>query len=452
MKKNYLFGSIAMSLLVLGACSSADEPEVGFSNDPYAQQILIQVSNAEDALGTRAGRPLNSSEAKQNIDAVKVIITDLDGNVVYVNNISNWMEGNTSTAYSTNGHGRQKVVTIDEGHRLEAGKSYNVYAFGYNTSTDYDTSAITDVAEKGTFNENAKITLNVGENGKLNAVGEEIFAGSKTHKVNENKDAGFQISVVLNRQVAGAYGYFSSVPYMEGAAKLRLVADNNLNQDLILGSFINTLIYNNGNNTGVKTYVMNAANPKADTNVIYEINLADWYGTIKDDAKDGLIDIDGWKQPTGFGTTKIFKTGTCFGGNFILPFAHGTSGQTLTLQLTDASNKVLRYWPVLLGENDPLTQEHNLISWTGTAFETGESHTGTANVYNVVRNHLYGIGNRKWDTGVPPTQPDKDPDKTPDPDDKPESLNKKEQLTLRVNDNWEVIHNMGIGDAVTPGK
>lgn len=34
-----------------------------------------------------------------------------------------------------------------------------------------------------------------------------------------------------------------------------------------------------------------------------------------------------------------------------------------------------------------------------------------------------------------PTTPGTDPDK-------PEPLNKKQELTLRVNDNWEVIHKM----------
>ena len=69
-----------------------------------------------------------------------------------------------------------------------------------------------------------------------------------------------------------------------------------------------------------------------------------------------------------------------------------------------------------------------------------ENCTDNTTTYNVVRNHLYGIGERALDN---PENPDKP---TPDPSnpDKPEPLNKKQELTLRVNDNWEVIHKMEI--------
>ena len=69
-----------------------------------------------------------------------------------------------------------------------------------------------------------------------------------------------------------------------------------------------------------------------------------------------------------------------------------------------------------------------------------------------MRNHLYGLGTRVYDNGVPPSTTDPDPDKTPDDKDDPEPLNTKEQLTLRVNDNWEVLHQMGLGDPYTPAK
>ena len=77
-----------------------------------------------------------------------------------------------------------------------------------------------------------------------------------------------------------------------------------------------------------------------------------------------------------------------------------------------------------------------MAKWNGatTAFATSKV-TDTKNSYNVVRNHLYGIGTRTLDN---PTEPGK-----PDIDD-PESLNNKQELTLRVNDNWEVIHSMDL--------
>ena len=59
-----------------------------------------------------------------------------------------------------------------------------------------------------------------------------------------------------------------------------------------------------------------------------------------------------------------------------------------------------------------------------------------------MRNHLYGIGTRMNDQ-ADPEHPGTDPEPdTEDPDDKPESLKNKQELTLQVNDNWEVIHGM----------
>ena len=40
------------------------------------------------------------------------------------------------------------------------------------------------------------------------------------------------------------------------------------------------------------------------------------------------------------------------------------------------------------------------------------------------------------------TDPDPDPDPEPTDPDQPESLNNKQELVLKVNDNWEVIHGM----------
>ena len=50
-----------------------------------------------------------------------------------------------------------------------------------------------------------------------------------------------------------------------------------------------------------------------------------------------------------------------------------------------------------------------------------------------------------------PSNPDPDPNK-PDPDkpkpgtDEPEDLSKSQNLILKVNDNWEAIHKMELGD------
>lgn len=201
MKKSYLFSALAAGMVMLSACSNDSDLANGGSVETteVAQQIVLQVANSGDGMQTRAGRPLYSSEAKQSIENVKVIICNkADNKVAYVGSIDSW--NTESTPYSTNGHGREKIIDLNKA--LEAGNTYLVYAFGYHSTTDYSnlSTAIANVAKGTTFEPNTALTLKNG------VKGEEIFAGSAEITVKDG--VGFRQSVVLNRQVAGTFGYF----------------------------------------------------------------------------------------------------------------------------------------------------------------------------------------------------------------------------------------------------
>ena len=411
-----------------------------------AQIITLQVENGGDGLATRAGRPLYSAEAKQTIENVKLWICDADGKVVvYVKNINDW--NTSSAAYETGGHGRQATIELKDADKLAAG-SYKVYAVGYSNSSDYDLSAVTEVKKteegegKYTFKENMVLPLS-------NTVGEEIFAGQMVLRVEDGK--GFKKPIVLNRQVAGAFAYVKDIPYMAGAKYLKLVASAQ-NQSLVLGKFNSVDLTGNGsgNGTNVK-YVVNGTNGKSEGNEICSIDLNEWFTTIKDENGDNLIDTDNnWAKPEKYKGHALFEKGSVFGGEFVIPFAHVDGKQTLTLQLTKGNGDVLRSWKVNLGSADEqvTSNENNnkVTYWTGLAWDEYAT-VESANSYSLVRNHLYGIGTRMYDNpsnpGVDPNPGDSDPDPTPEnSNDKPESLNNKQELVLKVNDNWEVIHGM----------
>lgn len=432
-KKNYLLGALAAGMLLFTACSNEDDVTTGNGNEDAAQAFVLQVASSGDGM-TRAGRPMLGSEAKQDIQTVKLIICD-GTNVKFVKDITGWNEN--STAYTTGGHGRQAIVEIPTANKLEPG-TYTVYAFGYSDDSDYDLTAITsltDGATSGTFNANTTLAF---KNNATNTVGEEIFAGSLELSVTAGK--GFKQPIVLNRQVAGTYGYVNDIPYIEGATKLQLVASDR-NQQLVLGNFANFDLTGNGTGNGENVqYVVNGQTSN-DSKVIYTINLTDWFEEIKDGDSDGLIDAaDNWKAPADASyADKYFKTGSVFAGEFLIPFAKVDKTQTFTLELTKADGTtVLRSWNVNLPTSDGQLKEYSFDKWDSSAFTTIANMQDTKNTYNVVRNHLYGIGTRTLDN--PPTTPGgTDPD--PGVDD-PESLNNKQELVLRVNDNWEVIHGM----------
>lgn len=445
MKKNYLLGMALMASLSFNSC----DKEVVYVQDGTgvesvadgAQIITLQVENGGDGLATRAGRPLYSAEAKQTIQNVKLWICDNTGKVVYVKEISDW-NTDGSTVYTTGGHGRQTTIELKDADKLAAG-TYKIYAVGYSSNSDYTLDAVTSVAKEGTFKENMVLPI---KGGTTNEIGEEIFAGQMELTVEKGK--GFKKPIVLNRQVAGAFAYVKDIPYMEGAKYLKLVASAQ-NQSLVLGNFNSFDLTGNGSGNGENVkYVVNGTNGKADGDyayVISTIDLNEWFTAIKDEDGDNLIDAgENWKNPyssDGEGHP-TFQKGSAFGGEFVIPFAHVDEKQTLTLQLTNEDGTILRSWKVNLGSTDEQLKQ-TITCWNSESTNWSTSLSGeSSSTYSLVRNHLYGIGTRMNDE-ADPEQPGVDPDPDPeDPDDKPESLNNKQELVLKVNDNWEVIHGM----------
>lgn len=444
MKKNYLLGMALIASLSFYSC----DKEVVYVQDGNgvesvadgAQIITLQVENGGDGLATRAGRPLFSAEAKQTIENVKLWICDGTGNVKYVKEISAWNTDSVSTVYTTGGHGRQTTIELTDADKLAAG-TYQIYAVGYSNSSAYTLTDVTKVAKEGTFNENMVLPCSTA--------GEEIFAGQMELTVETGK--GFKKPIVLNRQVAGAFAYVKDIPFMEGAKYLKLVASAQ-NQSLVLGNFNSVDLTGNGSgNTGNVKYVVNGTNGKSgsETYEISSIDLNKWFTAIKDEDGDNLIDAgENWKNPhrpsgsPAAGTYPTFQKGSAFGGEFVIPFAHVDGKQTLTLQLTNAGGKVLRSWKVNLGSTDEQLKQ-TITCWNSRSTDWSTSLSGeSANTYSLVRNHLYGIGTRMNDEANP-KKPGVDPDPNPEnPNDKPESLNNKQELVLKVNDNWEVIHGM----------
>ena len=381
MKKRNLFYALTAGIALFSACNNNSD-EFTPSDDNAAQQLVLQVASSGDGLTTRAGRPLYSSEAKQTIENVKVLICEkTGGRIVYDTLITQWSTPNVSEEYHTGGHGREKKILLDGNNKLEKNTKYIVYAIGYSDGSKYqkDTKGIAEhlatygngLEEDGktpdntetvkTFEGNLQLTLSQEGTTLADKIGEEIFAGSKEVTMN---DGALKHTITLARQVAGTFGYFKEVPYIDGAAKLRLVAYNR-NQDLVLGQFNTNVMTENGTENNAAMFVVNGTTPVNDK-VIYEINLADWYTNITDTDRDGLIDITNWKNPYD-GKAK-FKNGSAFGGNFVIPFAKDAAidspKNTFELQLTDNGGKVLRTWIVKLpGTDKQVKEQHSVWSW-----------------------------------------------------------------------------------------
>lgn len=451
MKKG-LFFALAASSLLFSACSSDDAVVSTEGQNEAVQQIVLQVASSGDGLSTRAGRPLYSSEALQTIQNVCVVIYKDDATKTIVKKTKlNWKE---STIYKTNGHGRQFTISLKGNDRLEKG-SYKVMAVGYSDNSDYNYSldVTSDAALAGTYSD---ITATL----KANAAAEEVFAGDAALTIGDDKKItnltnGEEngVAVTLHRQVAGSFGYFQNIPAkVDGktAKTLRLVVRDK-NDVLTFNNFNSS--FTTAEASTIKYYVngsKSAAAPSSDAQfkdggkgyVLYSIDLNTWFPG-GDKNSDGLLNADdtNWKRP-GDVKTQVVK-GSVFGSNFVIPFNLTSGKSTMELQLLDADDNIIKKWTVSIPTAD-------LNSNT----ENGNVADVSPSIFNVVRNHMYNLG-VKTSTGTtttpdpsnPTPDPDPDPKPTPDPGkDEPEDLTKSQNLILKVNDNWEAIHKMELGD------
>ena len=448
MKKGMFF-ALAASSLLFSACSSDDAVVSTEGQNEAVQQIVLQVASSGDGLTTRAGRPLYSSQALQTIQNVHVVIYDATTKNIVKDAMLNWKDSKTY-----DNHGRQLTLTYKGNDRLEKG-NYKVMAVGYSDKSDYVYSlGVTGTAAfTGTYSD-ITATLNAGN------VAEEVFAGDAALTINDNKQITTltpgeenRLAVTLHRQVAGSFGYFCNIPAKVGgkAAKtLRLVVrDKN---DMLTFKDFNSSFTATGST--IKYYVNGSKSPSAaltpdahfnndngdDGYVLYSIDLNTWF-TEGDKNNDGLLNAeDTWVHPSSVKTQVV--EGSVFGSNFVIPFKYKEGKSTMELQLLDTDGKIIKTWTVSIPQSD--------VNNDGNKGLTDAS----ASIFNVVRNHMYNLGVKTSNgtkTDPDPSNPNPDPNK-PDPDkptpgtDQPEDLNKSQNLILKVNDNWEYIHKLELGE------
>lgn len=424
MKKYFMSVAVLAGMMSLAACSSDD---IVSPADNDVQTIQIAVASTGDK--AMRSRDLNSEEPAQKIENVAVVIRDKATNtVVYQTIINDW--DTKSKPYTDNGHGRECTLKLEGADRLNAGE-YTITAVGYTAADFKDNTNTIESATKGKVVP-GNFTAEVPDD----KAAQEAFAGESSIKLLEDH-AAINPSVTLHRQVAGYYGYFTSIPVEVNSKKVtdvRLVARSK-NMKLTYGNFNSSFTTTNKD----IMYVVNGSEPATikdakfkgsadnDAYTLYNIKVTDWF-TQGDMNKDGILDEkdEGWKNPL---TTKGYLTtqkGTIFAGGFAVPFA-ATDAATLELQLLDASGEILKSWTVAMATPQPTGQGVD-----GVALTVPE----TVQNFSFFRNHMYTLGKKVDNTDKPGTT-------TPD---EPEPLDKSQSMILRVNDNWEVINRMTIGD------
>lgn len=335
MKKRVLLGMTLMASLAFYSCTKevviVQEGGEGGIESPTAQdgQVLtLQVANSGDGLTTRAGRPLLSSQAKQDINHIDLFVVNSSNKVVLKKTVkpSEWAN---ALDYTTGGHGKQLQISFkgSEGQKLTGspeGTAYTIYAVAYKESSNYKTDfGVTDAptttnnASGVTFTETSFATT-LTANG---TPADEIFAGKVEVKVvGADSDSYITTStgstkkdkptLVLNRQVAGVTGYFTNLPAKVGdqiPTKIRLVASGKSNK-VHFTSMVS--VETDGTTTAAATNVVNGSassltadkpywNSSKKGYIVYEIALSEFFPQMKSSSEGGQnkkfndLDLDG---------------------------------------------------------------------------------------------------------------------------------------------------------------
>lgn len=384
MKKNYFAMAIlACGLLTFSACSNDDAFNEDETNVTAGETRNVELTfnfSVNSGEQTRGGRPLYSSEALQQVNAMKVYVFKKSGDdYVYSEEIKGNNFGfNNSTAQGTESHSYTLTNKLADG-------TYKFLAVGYEQgySTTFKTLTMTPTTKLSEL----LLELNNGQNA------DEVFSGvSKDVTVNATSTS-FNVGVELNRVVAGILGYFKNVPYQ---------------------------IENGGKMVQVKHVLVNVI--KKGTSA----KLADRTANGVDESKYTIIDIDmssyqkdgdnNWYDVDAQSGKVATVANSVLQGAYSLPIAAVTDNNTLEVVLT--------------GDDK------------GTALKTFKVKDADSYDFAINANHFYSLGQKKTNDDTNGGDPDPDPD--PDDNDDPIDLSKDQIITITVNAEWSAIHDLTI--------
>lgn len=332
MRKQVWFSALAAGVLLFSACKSEDIPAQGGNESANDQKLVLNLATGGNQ-ASRAGRPLLSSAAGQDIDKLTLFFIDGEGKIALKKEISSAEWHNGATAY---GKGMQIEISLkaSNGEALTAspdGTKYTVYAVGYSEGTAYDNGFRNASLKKDAeFSQDDNFWAEIAETEKT---GEEIFAGEANITAIQNRSNSKETcliqtpesnatypdspamavpSIVLNRQVAGVTGYFTNIRTGKMTAgtgltaapvKLRLVASGRNNrvkfENLVSGETTTSTTVNyviNGaqnsdlGNAKVDARFLNSS--ENDAYVVYEVNLADWFNYGGESGRSTFADCD----------------------------------------------------------------------------------------------------------------------------------------------------------------
>ena len=385
MKKNYFAMAIlACGLLTFSACSNDDAFNEDETNVTAGETRNVELTfnfSVNSGEQTRGGRPLYSSEALQQVNAMKVYVFKESGDdYVYSKEITD--DGNFGFNNSTAVGEESHSYTLTD--KLTDGK-YKFLAVGYEEGYGTTFKALS-MTENTTKLSDLLLELNDSQNA------DEVFSGVSDAVTVSATSTSFNVGVELNRVVAGILGYFKNVPYqIENEGKMVQVKHVLVN------------VIKKG--TSAKLEDRSASGVEDKTYTIIDINMSSY-------TKDG---DNNWYSVAAKSDNVATVANSVLQGAYSLPIAAVTGSNTLEVVLT--------------GEDK------------STVLKKFKVKDADSNDFAINANHFYSLGQKMTNDDTNGGTPDPGTD---DDDDDPIDLSKDQIITITVNAEWTDIHNLTI--------
>lgn len=374
---------LACGLLTFSACSNDDAFNEDETNVTAGETRNVELTfnfSVNSGEQTRGGRPLYSSEALQQVNAMKVYVFKESGSdYVYSEEINGGNFGfNNSSAQGTESHSYTLTKNLTDG-------KYKFLAVGYEEGYGTTFKALTMTPT--TKLSELLLELNAGKNA------DEVFSGVSDAVTVSETSKSFNVGVKLNRVVAGILGYFKNVPYqIENGGKMVQVK--------------HVLVYVVKKGTSAKLADRSASGVDDNKYTIIDIDMSDY-------SQDG--DNNWYDVPAKSGEVATVEN-SVLQGAYSLPIAAVTGNNTLEVVLTGDDKS--------------------------TALKTFKVKDVDSYEFAINANHFYSLGQKKTNDDTNGGDPDPDPE--PDDNDDPIDLSKDQIITITVNAKWTAIHDLEI--------
>lgn len=374
---------LACGLLTFSACSNDDAFNEDETNVTAGETRNVELTfnfSVNSGEQTRGGRPLYSSEALQQVNAMKVYVFKESGeDYVYSEEINGSNFGfNNSIAVGTESHSYTLTDKLADG-------TYKFLAVGYEEGYG-DTFEELTMTPNTTKLSELLLKLKDGQNA------DEVFSGVSDAVTVSATSTSFNVGVELHRVVAGILGYFKNVPFeIENGGQMVQVKHVLVN------------VIKKG--TSAKLEGRSASGVDDNKYTIIDIDMSDY-----SNSKDGN---NNWYAVPAESGAVATVANSVLQGAYSLPIAAVSGSSTLEVVLT--------------GDNK------------STVLKTFKVKDKDSNEFDINANHFYSLGQKMTNGGTNGPDPGTDDD-----DDDPIDLSKDQIITITVNAAWTDIHNLTI--------